>query len=219
MSDPEHIDPAATAASRTSRASPHITVDGKAVMHVAVAMSALSPNNFPIAVTLGKVGWGNAVTLPIKPDNAWLDREWNELHASSLGFARPVLLRDGLSGRAVARVVAVAARDHVLAARMVGYQHHWLCGLLDLCDDLLTLDWIEYRDFLNLVAREVMLPEQRLLELVGRQGAIQRTDRIGSDVAEQLKLTGLVVSESRSTVAPSNPPTTLALKRAGSSAS
>jgi hypothetical protein len=218
MSNPEYVDPA-TVTSRISLSTPHVTIDGRPVVHVDVAMSSLSPNNFPIAVTLGKAGWGNAVTLPIKPDNAWLDREWDELHASSLGFARPVLFRDGLSGRAVARFVAAAARDHVLAARMVGYQHHWLCGLLDLCDDLLTLDWIEYRDFLNLVTREVMLPEQRLLELVGRRGAIQRTDRIGSNVAEQLKLTGLVVSESRSTVAPSNPPTTLALERPGSAAS
>jgi hypothetical protein len=220
MSDPEHIDPAATAASLTSRAPPHITVDGKAVMHVAVAMSALSPNSFPIAVAFAKSGWSDVVCLPFQLETGWFDREWDAEHVALMGLARSYLQRDGLPARAGARFIATAVRNHVLVARLAGYQHHWLCNLLDLCDDRVTLDWIEFRDYLDIIAHEVALSDPRFRELVGRHAAFNPRDaRISSDVAAQIDLTNLVVSESGSTIAQSNPPTTLALKRPGSAAS
>jgi hypothetical protein len=171
-------------------------IEGKPVMHVAVAMSTISPNGFPVAVAFGKGGWSDVVNLLIRPADPWIDREWDEQHVAAMRISRQGLARDGLPTRAVACFVHAAIRDHVLVARMAGFQRHWLETLLDLCDDPFPGNWIDHTEYLRLLADGLGLPSARLRELAGRHSVENALDaRAAADVAAQLSLVHAVCHE------------------------
>jgi DNA polymerase III epsilon subunit-like protein len=196
MSDPVSEPFALSHLLQINASMPRIMIDDKPLMHVAVAMSTISPNGFPLAVAFGKSGWSDVVSLLIRPADPWIDREWDEQHVAATGISRQGLARDGLPARAVARFVQAAIRDHVLVARMAGFQRHWLETLLDLCDDPFPGDWIEHTEYLRLIAHGLGLPSARLSELAGRHSVENQLDaRAASEVTAQLSFVHAICHE------------------------
>jgi hypothetical protein len=185
---------------------------GLPILHVSVGMSTLSASGCPVCIALGKSGWDAVVNLPIRPPTDWLDHVWDDAHVAGQLLSRRDLLQNGLPARAVAQFAAAALRDHVIVARIIGFQRRFLEQVLHLQDEPFDAQWVDCDRHARLLGDQLGLTPFQIASIGGREAALQgEIDVASDDVTAQIALSREIMRQGLAAKAPQNWPKTLEL--------
>jgi hypothetical protein len=148
---------------------PPVTLDGKPLLFMAVAGSALTANACPIAIAWTDGPKGPVASNVILPSADWMDKAWDLDHLADGSFSQQDLTTYGEPAARVANAAGAAIKGKLLVMLQPGLERLWLTELLvlrgqDICFDTTSLTSLALK-----LAAHVGLSDDAFVKLVAKR--------------------------------------------------